>query len=72
VTSATPARHGIAGNYYLDHETGQEVMITDDRSVSGPAILGLMSVASVRVARGCRRHRRARDDGVTASQAYRL
>jgi phosphonoacetate hydrolase len=31
VTGASPARHGIAGNYYLDRETQEEVMITDDR-----------------------------------------
>ena len=29
VTGASPAIHGIAGNYYLDRATGKEVMITD-------------------------------------------
>ncbi len=50
VTGAAPARHGIAGNYYLDRETGEAVMITDDRLMRGKTILGLMSQAGVRVA----------------------
>ena len=29
VTGVPPAVHGINGNYYLDPETGQEIMITD-------------------------------------------
>ena len=47
VTGAPPAVHGIAGNYYLDRETGQEVMITDDRLLRSETILGLMSQAGV-------------------------
>jgi phosphonoacetate hydrolase len=50
VTGASPARHGIAGNYYLDRETGEEVMVTDDRLMRGATILGLMSQAGVKVA----------------------
>jgi phosphonoacetate hydrolase len=42
--------HGIAGNYYLDRETGQEVMITDDRLMRGATILGLMSQEGVATA----------------------
>ncbi len=29
VTGVPPAVHGINGNYYLDPETGEEIMITD-------------------------------------------
>lgn len=47
VTGAPPAVHGIAGNYYLDRETGREVMITDDRLLRCETILGLMSRAGV-------------------------
>ena len=47
VTGASPAAHGIAGNYYLDRETGEEVMITDDRLMRGETILGLMSQGGV-------------------------
>jgi phosphonoacetate hydrolase len=50
VTGAPPAVHGIAGNYYLDRETGQEVMITDDRLMRGETILGLMSQQGVATA----------------------
>jgi phosphonoacetate hydrolase len=50
VTGAPPAVHGIAGNYYLDRETGQEVMITDDRLMRGATIIGLMSQAGVATA----------------------
>jgi phosphonoacetate hydrolase len=50
VTGAPPAVHGIAGNYYLDRETGQEVMITDDRLMRSETILGLMSQQGVATA----------------------
>ena len=50
VTGAPPAVHGIAGNYYLDRETGQEVMITDDRLMRSETILGLMSQRGVATA----------------------
>jgi phosphonoacetate hydrolase len=43
VTGAPPAVHGIAGNYYLDRDTGREIMITDDRLLRSKTILGLMS-----------------------------
>ncbi|MEB3067521.1 alkaline phosphatase family protein, partial [Parvimonas micra] len=29
VTGAPPAVHGIAGNYFLDRETGREVMMNE-------------------------------------------
>ncbi|MFZ3237040.1 MAG: phosphonoacetate hydrolase [Stellaceae bacterium] len=50
VTGAPPAVHGIAGNYYLDRDTGQEVMITDDRLMRSRTILGLMSQQGVATA----------------------
>src|SRR5215469_5305918 len=50
VTGGPPAVHGVAGNYYLDRETGREVMITDDRLMRGETILGLMSQAGVATA----------------------
>jgi phosphonoacetate hydrolase len=50
VTGAPPAVHGIAGNYYLDRATGEEVMVTDDRLLRGATILGLLSQTGVKVA----------------------
>jgi phosphonoacetate hydrolase len=50
VTGAPPAVHGIAGNYYLDRDTGREVMITDDRLLRSETILGLMSQHGVATA----------------------
>ena len=50
VTGAPPAVHGIAGNYYLDRDTGEEVMITDDRLMRCETILGLMSQSGVKTA----------------------
>ena len=50
VTGAPPAVHGIAGNHYLDRDTGEEVMITDDRLMRCETILGLMSQSGVKTA----------------------
>jgi len=50
VTGAPPAVHGIAGNYYLDRESGQEIMMTDERLMRSETILALMAQAGVRVA----------------------
>ena len=50
VTGAPPAVHGIAGNYYLDRESGREIMMTDDRLMRSETILGLMSRAGVATA----------------------
>ena len=50
VTGAPPSVHGIAGNYCLDRETGEEVMITDDRLMRSETILGLMSQHGVATA----------------------
>jgi phosphonoacetate hydrolase len=50
VTGAPPSVHGIAGNYYLDRESGREVMMTDDRLMRSETILALMAHAGVRTA----------------------
>src|SRR5918911_238403 len=31
VTGAPPSVHGIAGNYFLDRDSGREIMMTDER-----------------------------------------
>jgi phosphonoacetate hydrolase len=50
VTGAPPSVHGISGNYYLDRETGKEVMVTDAHLLRSETILGLFSQAGVRTA----------------------
>jgi phosphonoacetate hydrolase len=50
VTGAPPSVHGIAGNYYLDHETGREIMMTDERLMRSDTLLALMADAGVKTA----------------------
>jgi phosphonoacetate hydrolase len=50
VTGAPPAVHGINGNYYLDSETGEEIMITDASRLRCGTILGALSDAGVQTA----------------------
>jgi phosphonoacetate hydrolase len=50
LTGTVPAVHGISGNYYLDRQTGKEVMITDASVLRCDTILGALSQAGVRVA----------------------
>lgn len=50
VTGAPPAVHGINGNYYLDAETGKEIMITDASRLRCGTILGALSQAGVSTA----------------------
>jgi phosphonoacetate hydrolase len=50
VTGVPPAVHGINGNYYLDPETGREIMITDASRLRCGTILGAMSSAGVNTA----------------------
>jgi phosphonoacetate hydrolase len=50
VTGVPPAVHGINGNYYLDAETGQEIMVTDARRLRCGTILGAMSQAGAKTA----------------------
>ena len=50
VTGVPPAVHGINGNYYLDAETGEEIMITDASRLRCGTILGALSRAGVQTA----------------------
>jgi phosphonoacetate hydrolase len=50
VTGVPPAVHGINGNYYLDSETGKEIMITDAKRLRCGTILGALSHAGVKTA----------------------
>lgn len=50
ITGAPPSIHGIAGNFFLDSETGEEKMVTDDTLLRGDTILQLMKQRGVRVA----------------------
>jgi len=50
VTGVPPAVHGINGNYYLDSETGEEIMITDASRLRCGTILGAMSESGVKTA----------------------
>jgi phosphonoacetate hydrolase len=50
VTGAPPSVHGIAGNYYLDRETGREIMMTDERLMRSETILSLMAADGVKTA----------------------
>lgn len=50
VTGVPPTIHGINGNYYLDADTGEEIMVTDARRLRCGTILGAMSKAGVRTA----------------------
>ena len=50
VTGAPPSVHGIAGNYYLDRETGAEIMMTDPQLMRSETILALMSQAGIATA----------------------
>ncbi|MGC2200108.1 MAG: phosphonoacetate hydrolase [Stellaceae bacterium] len=50
VTGAPPSVHGISGNYYLDRESGREIMMTDDRLMRSETILALMAQAGVSTA----------------------
>jgi phosphonoacetate hydrolase len=50
VCGAPPAVHGVSGNYYLDRDTGREVMMTDASPLRAPTILARFSQAGARVA----------------------
>jgi len=47
VTGVPPSVHGINGNYYLDSDTGKEIMITDASRLRCGTILGALSRAGV-------------------------
>ncbi|KAJ5610738.1 Alkaline phosphatase-like alpha/beta/alpha [Penicillium lagena] len=50
ITGAPPSVHGIAGNFFLDRETGKETMITDDTLLRGSTLLEQMHKRGVRIA----------------------
>ena len=50
ITGVPTALHGISGNFFLDRETGKEIMITDASLLRGSTILAEMSKRGVRVA----------------------
>lgn len=50
VTGAPTAVHGISGNFYLDQQTKEEIMIVDDSQLRGTTILEQLSKSGVRVA----------------------
>jgi len=49
VTGVPPAVHGICGNYFLDPDTGQEVMMNEPRFLRAESILAALSQQGARV-----------------------
>ncbi|RJE19840.1 hypothetical protein PHISCL_07814 [Aspergillus sclerotialis] len=50
ITGVPPSTHGISGNFFLDRESGEERMITDDSLLRGSTILAEMDKREVCVA----------------------
>ncbi|MBM3556059.1 MAG: phosphonoacetate hydrolase [Alphaproteobacteria bacterium] len=50
VTGAPPAVHGICGNYFLDPETGKEVMMNDARFLRAPTLFRAFQDQGARIA----------------------
>lgn len=50
ITGAPPAVHGISGNFFLDPETGAEVMMNEPRFLQAESVLAALSQAGTRVA----------------------
>ncbi len=50
VTGATPAVHGICGNYFWDREAGAEVMMNDPKYLRAGTILAALAGAGAKVA----------------------
>ena len=50
ITGSPPAVHGIAGNYFFDRATGQEVMMNDPRFLRAPTIMKAFHDAGAKVA----------------------
>lgn len=50
VTGVPPAVHGIAGNYYLERESGREVMMNDPALLRVPTLLAAFAEGGVDVA----------------------
>ncbi len=50
VTGVPPSVHGICGNYLLDAETGQEVLMNDPKWLRAPTLLAALAQAGKKVA----------------------
>ncbi|MGI9438037.1 MAG: phosphonoacetate hydrolase [Geminicoccaceae bacterium] len=50
VTGRPPAVHGIAGNYFLDPETGEKVMMNDPKFLRAPTIFSAFQKAGAKIA----------------------
>jgi phosphonoacetate hydrolase len=50
VTGASPAVHGICGNYLYDPESGVEVMMNDPKWLRAPTLLAALGAAGCKVA----------------------
>jgi len=50
VCGVPPAVHGVSGNFYLDRDTGAEIMMVDATPVRAPTILAAFSQAGAKVA----------------------
>ncbi len=50
VTGCPPAVHGIAGNYLLDPETGEKVMMNDPKFLRAPTIFSAFQKAGAKIA----------------------
>lgn len=50
VTGCPPAVHGIAGNYLLDPETGERVMMNDPKFLRAPTIFSAFQKAGAKIA----------------------
>ena len=50
VTGAPPSVHGISGNFFLDPDTGLEVMMNDPKYLRAPTILAKFAAAGAKVA----------------------
>lgn len=50
VTGAPPSVHGVSGNFYLDPNTGEPIMMVDASPLRAPTILAAFSQAGAQVA----------------------
>ncbi|GLR90285.1 phosphonoacetate hydrolase [Bradyrhizobium iriomotense] len=50
VCGVPPAEHGVSGNFYIDGETGREIMMVDATPMRAPTILAAFSQAGASVA----------------------
>jgi phosphonoacetate hydrolase len=50
ITGAPPAVHGIAGNYFYDRDSGEEVMMNDAKFMRAPTIMQALHDAGAKVA----------------------